>query len=254
MTVKKQMTDASSSRPEVTFVVPCYNESANISGVITEIDAAAAAIGMARYEINIVDDCSTDDSAKVVAAHAVEKPYVKLIRNQKNMGFGGAYKEGVKLATGTYVIMVPGDNAHPHGSLIPILRKAGEADIIIPYVTNPETRSWRRRAVSFAFTTLMNTLFRLNVPYFNGTVLHKTDLLKSIEIQTNSFAYQADALIRLIQGGATYASVGVEIEEPRDKATTAFRPRNIYRVVHTIFSLWRVVGTDSRPSPLSIET
>jgi glycosyltransferase involved in cell wall biosynthesis len=248
------MINALTSRPEVTFIVPCYNEAANILGVIAEIDATAAAIGIATYEINIVDDCSTDDSAKIVAARAVDKQYVKLIRNQKNMGFGGAYKEGVKSATGTYVIMVPGDNAHPRDSLIPILRKAGEADIIIPYVTNPGTRSWRRRAISFAFTTLMNTLFRLNVPYFNGTVLHKTDVLKSIEIQTNSFAYQAEALIRLIQGGATYASVGVEIEEPHNKATTAFRPRNIYRVVHTIFSLWRVVGADRRPSTLSIET
>lgn len=254
MTVKMQMTDASTSRPKVTFVVPCYNEAANISAVIVEIGAAAAASGVATYEINIVDDCSTDDSAKIVAAQAIEKSYIKLIRNQKNMGFGGAYKEGVKAATGIYVIMVPGDNAHPRSSLIPILRKAGEADIIIPYVTNPQTRSWRRRVVSLAFTSLMNTLFRLNVPYFNGTVLHKTDLLRSIEIQTNSFAYQAEALIRLIQGGATYASVGVEIEEPHNKATTAFRPRNIYRVVHTIFNLWRVVGTSRRPSPLSIET
>jgi glycosyltransferase involved in cell wall biosynthesis len=193
MTVKTQMTDASTSRPKVTFIVPCYNEAANISSVIAEIDATVAAIGITAFEINIVDDCSTDDSAKIVAAHAVEKQYVKLIRNQRNMGFGGAYKEGVKYATGTYVIMVPGDNAHPHDSLIPILRRAGEADIIIPYVTNPETRSWRRRAVSFAFTTLMNTLFGLRVPYFNGTVLHKTDLLRSIEIQTNSFAYQAEA-------------------------------------------------------------
>lgn len=254
MTVKTQMTDASSSRPEVTFVVPCYNEAANISSVIAEIDATAAASGIASYEINVVDDCSTDDSARIVAAQAVEKRYVKLIRNQKNLGFGGAYKEGIRHATGTYVIMVPGDNAHPRDSLIPILRKAGEADIIIPYVTNPQTRSWRRRAVSFAFTTLMNTLFRLKIPYFNGTVLHKTDLLKSIDIQTNSFAYQAEALIRLIQAGATYASVGVEIEEPRNKATTAFRPRNIYRVVHTIFNLWRVVGANRRPSTLSIET
>ena len=248
------MNRSQTDRPKVSFVVPCYNEASNISDVILELDAAAAASGIASYEINVVDDCSTDNSARIVAARAVEKPYVHLISNQRNLGFGGAYKEGVKASTGTYVIMVPGDNAHPRASLIPILRQAGEADIIIPYVTNPKTRSWRRRAVSWAFTRLMNTIFGLQVPYFNGTVLHKTDLLKTIEIQTNSFAYQAEALIKLIRSGASFASVGVEIEEPPNKATTAFKPRNVYRVVHTIFSLWRAVGANRRTSPYSVKT
>lgn len=250
MLVEAQMGKSLVFRPQLTFVVPCYNEAANIPVVISEIEAAASAIGTSTFEINIVDDCSTDDSAKIVGSLAAEKPYLKLIRNQKNLGFGGAYKEGVKAATGVYVIMVPGDNAHPRASLIPILRKAGEADIIIPFVINPQTRSWQRRAISWAFTRLMNTIFRLDVPYFNGTVLHKTDLLKTIDIRTNGFAYQAEALIRLLQSGATYLSVGVEIVEPRNKATTAFKPRNVYRVAHTIFRLWRAVGNNRRPSDL----
>ena len=48
---------------------------------------------------------------------------------------------------------------------------------------------------TIAFTQLLNRLFRQNVPYYNGVVLHRTDLIRGIEIETNGFAYQAEALI-----------------------------------------------------------
>jgi glycosyltransferase involved in cell wall biosynthesis len=237
-------------RPHLSFVVPGYNEAENIAETIAEIEAAARDAGIARFEIVVVDDCSKDQTAVIVAALAREKSHLKLVRNKQNLGFGGAYKEGVRNATGTYVIMVPGDNAHPKGSILPILAQAGTADIIIPYVTNPGTRSRRRQLLSRCFTGILNLLFGIQIPYFNGTVLHKTDLLRSIEINTNGFAYQAEALVKLIKRGATFASVGVQIDESRKKRTTAFKPKNVYRVVNTIFTLWR----DVRHTPPTTHT
>jgi glycosyltransferase involved in cell wall biosynthesis len=232
---------SASDRPQISFVVPCYNEAENIASTVGEIAAAAHDAQISDFEIVIVDDCSTDESVAVVAALSQTNPRLRLIRNTRNLGFGGAYKEGIRNATGLYAIMVPGDNAHPRGSITPILLKAGEADMVIPFVTNPQTRSHRRRVVSYCFTRLLNTLFGLDVPYFNGTVLHKTDLLRTVEIKTNGFAYQAEAVIKLIKRGATYTAVGVSIDESRKQRTTAFKPRNIYRVANSVVTIWRDV-------------
>jgi hypothetical protein len=95
--------------------------------------------------------------------------------------------------------------------------------------------------ISYCFTMLLNILFRLQLPYFNGTVLHRTDLLNTIHIKTNGFSYQAEAVIKLIKRGATYATVGVPIDESRKQRTTAFKPKNIYRVANSVFTLWRDV-------------
>ncbi|HTV28368.1 MAG TPA: glycosyltransferase family 2 protein [Xanthobacteraceae bacterium] len=225
----------------VTFVVPCYNERDSIVATIAEIEATAQEIDLSQYEILVVDDCSSDDTSTVVATLLLRKSHLKLIRNPVNLNLGGAYKEGVRHAHGTYVIMVPGDNSHPYDGIVPILRKAGEADIVVPYVANPRSRPWRRRLASSAFTFLVNRLFGLDLPYFNGLVLHRTRLLQRIEIKTNSFAYQAEALVRLISGGATYCTVPVNIAERAAGHSSAFAPKNIYRVVKTILLLWRDV-------------
>ncbi|MGH6685056.1 MAG: glycosyltransferase family 2 protein [Pseudolabrys sp.] len=228
-----------SVKQSVSFVVPCYNERGNIARTIEEIETAAQEAAIPDYEILVVDDASSDGTGALVTALAEQKRHVKLITNARNLGFGGAYKEGVKRASGTYVIMVPGDNAHPRDGITPILRKAGEADIVIPYVANPEARSWQRRLASRGFTFLINTLSGLDVPYFNGPVLHKTELLQQIEIKTNSFAYQAEALVKLITGGATYCGVPVTVTERSTGASSAFALKNVYRVAAAIFLLWR---------------
>lgn len=225
-------------RPDLTVVVPCYNESKNIAQTVEQIHLAAQSAVIGSHEIVVVDDCSTDDTAAVVTQLAHRDPRIVLVRNARNVGFGGAYKEGVRHARGIYVIMVPGDNAHPHEGISPILRKAGEADIVIPYLANPEKRSKRRRVVSRTFTAMMNLFFGLRVPYYNGLVLHKTDLLRTIEITTDSFAYQAEALVKLIRSGARYTTVSVPINEQEKRFGNAFRLRNIYRVLKAVFDLW----------------
>lgn len=235
------------ARPTLSFVVPCYNEAANIAATVAEIAAAARLANIVEYEIVVVDDCSTDGTAEVAARLAADNSGLKLVRNARNLGFGGAYKAGVSNAEGVYAIMIPGDNAHPAPGIVPVLRKAGEADIVIPYVSNPEARSRVRQIVSRAFTALLNTLFWLDIPYYNGLVLHKLDLLRTIEIQTNGFAYQAEALVKLLKKGASYTVVPVEISERSTGKSSAFRPKNAYRVVKTIWALWCNVRRPQHP-------
>jgi glycosyltransferase involved in cell wall biosynthesis len=243
--------------------VPCYNERENIAKTVREIETAADDAGISAYEVLVVDDGSSDGTGARVTALAQQRPHVRLISNAQNLGFGGAYKEGAKRASGTFVIMVPGDNAYPRSGITSILRKAGEADIVIPYFGNPEAKPWPRRLASRGFTLAINALFGLTVPYFNGPVLHKTKLLQQIDIKTNGFAYQAEALVKLIKAGATYCSVPVELTERSAGRSSAFALKNMYQVVTAIFLLWRAVHRASpdakkvfRPpsnSPLSEE-
>jgi glycosyltransferase involved in cell wall biosynthesis len=230
------------ARPPFSFVVPCFNEERNLAGTVAEAHKAARSAGLEGYEIVLVDDGSRDGTGAEITRLAETDPCIKPVTNPRNLGLGGAYKAGLARASGVHVMMVPGDNAHPARGITPIIAAAGGADMVIPYVTNPEVRSFKRRCVSRGFVWLMNSLFGLKVPYYNGLVVHRLDLLRQIELETDSFAYQAEAIVKLLKRGVEYTTVGVEISTREHGGTKAFRMGNVINVLRALVSLKRRVG------------
>jgi glycosyltransferase involved in cell wall biosynthesis len=226
--------------PTFCFVVPCFNEEDNVGPTVGSIREAMG--GRSDYEIILVNDASTDRTLEQMQALAAADPRIRVLDNPTNLGFGGSYKRGASVATATYVVMLPCDNGFPGQSIAEILGHAGEADIIIPIVTNRGARHWLRAFASEGFTTLLNWTFWLNVGYYNGAVLQRNELLRTIEITTNSFAYQAEALVKLIARGATYKHCYVSIQERAAGRSSALSLKNQIAVWRTILHLLAVVG------------
>jgi glycosyltransferase involved in cell wall biosynthesis len=228
------------ARPWVSFVVPCFNEEDNVAATVQSARSAMPA--QRDYEIILVDDCSTDRTLERMHALAKSDPRIKVVHNPVNLSLGGSYKQGVACAEGQYVIMIPGDDGFPGQSIREIFRHAGRADIVIPVATNPGVRRWFRAFASRAFVAFLNGMFRLDVRYYNGAVLHRTALLRSIEIRTNGFAYQAEALVKLIARGATYTQCEVAIQERAAGRSSALSLKNQITVWKTILDLLAEVG------------
>jgi len=226
--------------PTFCFVVPCFNEEDNIGATVSSIREAIAARD--DYEIILVNDASTDHTLERMQTLAAADSHIRVLDNPLNLGFGGSYKRGAKAASATYVMMLPGDDGFPGQSIAEILSHAGEADIIIPIITNRCARHWFRAFASKGFTTLLNWAFWLNVGYYNGAVLQRNELLRTIEITTNSFAYQAEALVKLIARGATYKHCYVSIQERAAGSSSALSLKNQIAVCRTILHLLVVVG------------
>jgi glycosyltransferase involved in cell wall biosynthesis len=226
--------------PTFCFVIPCFNEEDNVGATVGSIREAMRARD--DYEIILVNDASTDHTLTRMQALAVADFHIRVLDNRINLGFGGAYKRGISVATATYVMMLPGDDGFPGRSIAEVLAHAGEADIIIPVVTNPGARSWYRSFASRRFTSLLNWTFWLNIGYYNGPVLQRNELLRNIEIKTNSFAYQAEGLIKLLAKGATYKHCHVQIQERTAGRSSALSLKNQIAVWTTILHLLSEVG------------
>jgi glycosyltransferase involved in cell wall biosynthesis len=226
--------------PMFCFVVPCFNEEDNVGPTVGSVRKAMGERN--DYEIILVNDASTDHTLERMRALAANDPRIRVLNNPTNLGFGGSYKRGAGAATATYVMMLPGDDGFPGDSIAEIVGHAGEADIIIPIVTNRGARHWFRAFASKGFTTLLNWAFWLNVGYYNGAALQRNELLRTIEITTNSFAYQAEALVKLIARGATYKHCYVSIQERAAGRSSALSLKNQIAVWRTILHLLVVVG------------
>ncbi|MEK6791998.1 MAG: glycosyltransferase family 2 protein [Deltaproteobacteria bacterium] len=243
----------SKTKPSISIIVPCLNEEGNLRGTIEAVKDALKTTGVfSEYEILIFNDGSTDSTGAVADEIKKTEKGVRVIHNPRNMGFGYNYTEGVRLASKEYIIMVPGDNEIPAEAIQKVFALAGKADLIIPYTANTRVRPASRRAISWLFVAIINTLFGLRLKYYNGTCVIRAALLKKCPLKTWGFAYMAAIVVRLIKSGASYIETGVDIK-PRDTGRSkAFAPKNMVSVFKAVFMLFwdvRVKDKSTYSSP-----
>jgi len=221
----------------LTFLVTALNEEENLAGAIQTITTAVDHFDC-DYEMLIVDDGSTDQTPAIADQLAATNPRVRVIHNERNLGLGGAYKRGVQHAAKEYVMWVCGDNAETCDNLVNIMSHVGQADIIVPVLTAGVERPFLRRVASRAFTMIVNALFNLRVKYYNGAVIHRTSLIRQVDIRTNSFAYEAEALVKLIKQGHSYREVPYCSATYDGMFSNAMKPKNLLGVFKALGQLY----------------
>lgn len=217
-------------------MVPAYNEEKNIRLAVENTVLVLNKLSL-DHEIIIFNDYSLDNTGKIADEIALSNPYIKVVHNEKNMGLGYSYKTGIELATKKYYTMVTGENDALPESIEKLLVAIGSADIIIPYNENTEIRSVFRRGLSAGFTAVINFFFGLNVKYYLGPVVHRIDLLRSVNISTHSFAYQAEILVKLLKRGYSYNEVSVVNRKPTRKSSI-FRFKNVIGICKSVIKLF----------------
>jgi dolichol-phosphate mannosyltransferase len=94
--------------PEVSIVIPVYNEEENLPILAAEIRTALAELGWS-YEVLWVDDGSTDGSLLALAGLAVRDPRTRVIRLRRNAGQSAALAAGFRSAQGEIVVTLDAD-------------------------------------------------------------------------------------------------------------------------------------------------
>ena len=215
------------------FIVPALNEARNLPETIAAIEAAVKACDLEKFEIIVVNDGSNDDTVEVLDRIKLTRSFVQTVHHERSRGVGAAYKSGLLLAGYDYVMMVPGDNEHPSEGLIPIICAAGEADVVVPFVSNAHVRPLGRRVLSWLYVVFVNSLFRLKVPYYNGLVVHRRNIISDIDIETNGFGYQAEALIKILKRGHSFISIPTHLRaraRGNSKAVSFYNAINLLKL------------------------
>lgn len=115
--------------PQLSVVVPVFNERDNIKPLIDEIVAALR--GRHDFEIVYVDDCSKDDSLAVLQGLRSQVPELRVIRHISQSGQSTAVRNGVKSARGTWIATLDGDGQNDPADIPKLIaaRDAGPADV-----------------------------------------------------------------------------------------------------------------------------
>ncbi|GGD49620.1 glycosyltransferase family 2 protein [Pseudoxanthomonas indica] len=95
------------AQPQLSVVVPVFNERDNVAPLVNEITAALR--GVVDFEIVYVDDHSRDDTAAVLQALKAQVPELRVLHHVQQSGQSTAIRNGVKAARGAWIATLDGD-------------------------------------------------------------------------------------------------------------------------------------------------
>ena len=113
----------SDSLPEVSVVVPMFNEVENVLLMLTALQEALHGL---THEIILVDDGSTDGT--IARAWQTKVPFVRIVEMMRNYGQTSAMAAGIQEARGEYVVTLDGDLQNDPADIPLMLEKARRED------------------------------------------------------------------------------------------------------------------------------
>jgi len=164
-------------RPLVTVLVPAYNEALKIMSSLTQIYAYMQALSdRFAFELLIVDDGSTDETAAIVEAFQATRPEVRLHRQPTNMRIGQALRDGFALSRGDIVVTFDSDLSYSvdHiGAMLDVMTNERVAIVVAsPYMEGGRTSAipWRREVMSRQVNRLLSATSQYPIKTITGMV------------------------------------------------------------------------------------
>lgn len=117
------------NNPELSLVIPCYNEEGNLPALVKAIHDAVGPIGV-EYEIVITDDCSKDKSWTILKDIAAKDSRLRIQRFEYNCGESAASWAGLQFARGRYLCTIDADLQNDPRDLPKFLEAVKRADCI----------------------------------------------------------------------------------------------------------------------------
>ena len=192
----------------LSVVVPVYNERFYVVELLTRL-LAVRPPGIARLEVIVVDDGSTDGSTALVHEVAARHDsQIQVVAISGHAGKGAAVRAGVEAATGDLIVIQDADLEYDPRDLTALVRPFLEngADVVYGSRVAPTDR---RRAIGFRQTvgnrvlTLFSNLFtNLHLTDVEtGSKMFRASLLKSTPIRSNDFAVEIELTAKAAKRG-----------------------------------------------------
>ena len=216
----------------VSIVIPAFNESDSIADVVGVLRAAAA-----WREIIVVDDGSTDGTAERAAAAGAT-----VVRHPYNIGNGAAVKNGIRRATGEYILIVDADGQHPPEEAIRIVSRLGEYDLVIGARARETQATQARRAGNGALNWLASYLTGREIPDltsgFRGA--RASGLREFLHLLPNSFSTPTTTTLAFLKGGyaATFEPIHARQRSGQSKIRLARDGPKFLMIIFKIVTLF----------------
>ena len=190
---------------KLSILVPAYNEAKTIHLILNKVKDVQL-LNNIEKEIIIVNDCSTDNTIKVVEKYISEnnEMNIRLFNQEYNQGKGAAIHKAIELATGDYLIVQDADLEYDpreyNGLIKPVLE--GFADVVYGsrfMGGNPHRILFFWHSIgNGVLTTLSNMFTNLNLTDMETCYkLMRSDIAKNLKLKEKRFGFEPELTAKL---------------------------------------------------------
>lgn len=233
--------------PSISLVIAAYNEAASLRNVF-ERSLAVLKQCTDDFEIIILDDASTDDTAQIAESLRQEHPeFVHVLTHATNQGIAVTFEELLQAATKEQVFDVPADGEYPPEALLEIVPMLDEYDIVICNRRVKEYTAYRR-IVSKMYRLLPKILFGVELYDPGSTKCRIRTVIAEIPVTSKGVFVEAERLIRAARRGFRIGKVDIDPERRIAGDPRGAKFSNVVQAVRDVFCLWiRLVVLRQKP-------
>lgn len=190
---------------KLSIIIPAYNEEATIHLILNKVRDVQL-IGNLEKELLITNDCSKDNTKGAIERYMAANPNlnIRYFEHETNKGKGAALHNGIKNATGDYLIIQDADleyNPEEYNILLkPILD--GFADVVYGsrfMGGNPHRILFFWHSIGNKFLTFLSNMFtNLNLTDMETCYkLFKTEHIQSLNLKENRFGFEPEVTAKI---------------------------------------------------------
>jgi len=135
----------------LSIVLPCLNEANNLEALLPKLQKAQP-----NADILVVNDGSSDDSAKICGQHGV-----RVVSHPTPLGNGAAIKTGARNATGEIIVFMDADGQHNPDDIQRLLNKLDQGYDMVVGARQSDSHASRKRLIG-------NTVFNKLASFMTG--------------------------------------------------------------------------------------
>ena len=238
------MQDTTLPRPELSVIVPFYNEEENIDRMHGAISEALEPLNIS-FEMIFVDDGSRDRTLELAARLAMKDRRVKVVQFKKNYGQTAAMAAGIAVGEGRVLVTMDGDLQNDPRDIVRFLEKITEGyDIVVGWRRDRQDRFWSRKFPSMIANRIIASVTGVAIRD-NGCSLKafRADVIKSIPLYNEMHRF-IPAMASV--AGPKIAEIPV-IHHARKFGASKYGLSRIYKVILDLLTIKTVTSFVSRP-------